>query len=75
MKITIPNGTTVSRLHSDGDAELLAAFQYESHAEAYVLERLREDETRGWTDGKYVLSFSSNGTVKMLTRSNLPKSA
>jgi len=36
MAIDITNGTAVSRFYSDGSGELLAVFQYETHAKEWA---------------------------------------
>ena len=57
MAIDLTNGATVSRFHSDGSGELLAAFQYGSDADSWAKWKVAKD--------------SDNGMETTLVRANL----
>jgi len=47
MNIQFQNGASVSRLYKDGMSEVLAAFQYHSHAQDFASLIAKQDDEAG----------------------------
>lgn len=61
----VPNGSSVNRLWSDNKTELLALFQYQTDAEAFAIAKVAEDEQRGWSDSRYIVTCTYSGCIKV----------
>lgn len=71
MQDRLPNGASVSRLWSNNKTELLALFQYESDAELFACQRLRDDIRHQLCNSSYLIASTYSGRVVVQTREDL----
>lgn len=64
MEARFINGSSVSRVYSDGTGELVAAFQYECDAVKFAEQKIAEDAARDFKSD-YVVACSLTGNVKV----------
>jgi hypothetical protein len=65
MEIRFTNGAVVNRMYGNGtEGELIAAFQYESDAEAFAQAKLDDDARRKWFECHYLVCNTYDGKIK-----------
>ena len=65
MGVEMTNGSSVSRIYSDGSGDLLAVFQYDGDARDFAEQQVEQDAKRSFYGALYVVANCYNGKVSV----------